>query len=101
MVPDFRKSRKLYEIARSRGCADAINSLAWLYHHGLGVSQNFLKARELYEEASGQGDIDGMFNLALLYKHDLSSGKFACEWMAKAKDAGDGQAASKLAEWHC
>lgn len=45
--------------------------------------------------AIASGSISAMWHLAFLYKNDLSSP------MAKAKDAGEGQAASKLAEWRC
>ncbi|CAE7242199.1 esiB [Symbiodinium sp. CCMP2456] len=114
---NWDKAKELYEMGIERGSAEAATSLGYLYQqmahanktsteyspdmqeHYQGIALR--KAKEMYELAIARGSTSALRYLALMYKTDLKSDKLACQWMAKAKTAGDGQAAGKLAEWHC
>ena len=117
---DLKKAEEMYEIGIERGNDFAVQLLWGLGYVYEQMARDFKvsgaydpltqehyqdaaynKAKELYELAIASGSISAMWDLAFLYKNDLSSDELACHWMAKAKDAGEGQAASKLAEWRC
>ncbi|CAE7337121.1 esiB [Symbiodinium sp. CCMP2592] len=122
VAEDLKKAEDCYKIGIARGDDFAVKQLLHLGYvyeemardfqmpkaYDLSMQQqhqdaayNFNKAKELYESAGASGSIDAMWNLAFLYKDDLSSDELACEWMSKAKEAGEGEAAGKLAEWRC
>eukprot|EP00439_Symbiodinium_sp_Y106_P023673 s1957_g2.t3 len=113
VAEDLQKAEEFYEIGIARGDDFAVKQLSHLGYvfeemardiqtpGAYDAACNLNKAKELYELAGANGSIDAMWNLAFLYKDDLSSHELACQWMAKAKEAGDGEAAGKLAEWRC
>ncbi|CAE7301840.1 esiB [Symbiodinium sp. CCMP2592] len=119
---DVHKAKELYEIGMKSGDDLAPELLGHLYRDGLAVDQDWDKAKDmyelgiskgsteaatglgaedLYELAVARGSTSAMWHLALLYKNDLNSDELACQWIVKAKEAEEWEAADKLAEWHC
>ncbi|CAE7200067.1 esiB [Symbiodinium sp. CCMP2592] len=109
---DWNKATELYEMSIDRGSAEAATGLGYMYQqlaHDLNKpgaqspsmqehyeGKALRKAKEMYELAIARGSTSALWYLALLYKNDLSSDELACQWMAKAKEAGEREAADKL-----
>lgn len=79
-------------LAQYRNLAEAGHPRAqlmvgWIYHHGLGLQENFDEARKWYSIAAGQGSMEAQFNLGVLC---MKEGDFAVgrDWYQKAASQG-------------
>jgi TPR repeat protein len=89
-----------YRKAAEQGYQSAESNLAFMYHEGIGVSQNYDEALLLYRRAAEQGNILAQRSLANILRigkevpHDYAE---AAHWYRKAADQGDAYSQTKLA----
>ena len=89
-------------LAQYRNLAEAGHPRAqlmvgWIYHHGLGLQENFDEARKWYSIAAGQGSMEAQFNLGVLC---MKEGDFAVgrDWYQKAIRFGSQDAQQRLSQ---
>lgn len=72
---DAEKAKRFYEHTKDYSYSSFL--LGEMYHHKLGVDQDYAKAKELYELAIKQDDTNtfAYWNLALMYDHGLGVDK--------------------------
>lgn len=68
---DYTKALKYYELAASRGWADAMSNAGMLYRDGKGVEQDYAKALEYFEQAARRNDANGYFQQAWMYENGM------------------------------
>jgi hypothetical protein len=89
---DYAKALPPLQKAADAGDAVAMNSLGYLYEHGLGVAQDYAQARQWYQKAADAGNTDAMYNLGVLHEYGRGVAQDydkAREWYQKAADAGN------------
>jgi formylglycine-generating enzyme required for sulfatase activity len=76
--------------------------LGWLYHNGLGVTQDYAKAREWFAKSAEKGYAKAMLYLGWFYQYGLGGVTKdyakAREWFVKADNAGHKDAKEQIAE---
>jgi TPR repeat protein len=100
VTQDYKGARKWYEKGATLGNALAMNNLGVLYVQGAGIAQNFAEARKWYEKAAALENALAMRNLGDLYAGGRGVARDRTEarkWYQKAADAGDEEAARRLA----
>jgi TPR repeat protein len=89
---DPQEAFKYFQKAVEQGRIGALNSLGFLYEHGLGVARNPERAASCYQEAAMKGDPRGQMNLGRAYldgagvKMDLVE---AYKWFILAQRNGE------------
>ncbi len=97
---DFKKAVFWGEEAAKTGYVPGIALLGWLYHKGIGVSENPARAVFWYRIAAGQGHAPAQLNLGYMYEtgtgvaRDLTQ---AAKWYQKAADQANKAAAMAVA----
>lgn len=88
----FDAERYAEALTQFRGLADAGHPRAqlmvgWIYHHGLGVQEDFEEARRWYSRATDQGSMEAQFNLGVLCmkQSDFAAGR---DWYQRAASQG-------------
>jgi TPR repeat protein len=82
------------------GDAKAQSSLAAMYYHGRGVTQDYKAAFDWYSKAAEQGYADAQYNLAVAYLNGQGVKRNyvkAAEWSTKAAEQGHIDAQYNLA----
>lgn len=94
------KAVKLYMAAAEQGNPNAQTNLAYMYEKGEGgLERNMKKAAELYLKAAEKGVANAQYSVALYYESGIGVPKDrakAIQWLRKAADQGDIDAANKL-----
>lgn len=107
---DEEKGVEWYKKSAELGDLNAINDLAGLYEHGIGVERNEAKAEELKKkrikavtEKANTGDLDALYELWEIYECELNNKKKSDEIFARIKNeyeklinAGDANAMYSL-----
>lgn len=94
------KAVKLYMAAAEQGNPNAQTNLAYMYEKGAGgLEKNVEKAAELYLKAAEKGVVNAQYSVALYYENGIGLPRDrtkAIQWLRKAADQGDIDAANKL-----
>jgi TPR repeat protein len=87
-------SFQIYQSKANQGDADAQFNLAVLYHHGIGIPQDFRYAAYWYTKAAEQGHVFAQYSLGNLYRYSYNA-EFcrdydqAVYWYKKAAEQGN------------
>jgi TPR repeat protein len=96
---DYQEARRLFQLATERGHTGAMNNLAILYHHGLGVEMDWSLAFHWYRIAAEKGNQKAIYNLGICYENGIGveiDPVEANRLYAKAAEKGIEKAKEKL-----
>lgn len=88
---DYTKAKTIWEALSKENYAEADATLAWMYHEGIGVPQDYKQAAEWYRRAAEQGIVTAQTNLGVFYENGWGveqDYKQAAEWYSKAATLG-------------
>ena len=93
---DYTQAIKILRPLAVQGNAIAQFSLAWMYDHGQGITQDYPAAVQWYRQAAAQGNAGAQFNLGWMYGHGQGVTRdypAALQWyrLAAAQGSADAQ----------
>jgi len=96
---DYQKAFRLNESLAEQGDASAQFNLGWIYHKGLGVTEDDAKAVHWFLKAAEQGFYAAQYNLGRKYQNGEGVPKDDAQafyWYSKAAEQGISQAQANL-----
>lgn len=83
----YSEALALFRNLAEAGISRAQLMTGWIYHHGLGLQENFEEARNWYSRAAAEGSIEAQFNLGVVC---MKQGNFTAghDWYQKAASEG-------------
>jgi TPR repeat protein len=90
-------SFEIYQPKANQGDADSQFNLAFLYHRGVEIPQDFRYAVYWYKKAAEQGHVNAQYSLGSLYRYSYDKEvprdyKQAVYWLTKAAEQGHADA---------
>jgi hypothetical protein len=89
---NYGMAKDLFDIAATRGDAEAMNALGEIYRLGYGVDINYNRAKDYYFEAAKALETNALINMGLLnYRKQISGAKpsLAFQYMQQAVTRGN------------
>ena len=88
---DYKQAYAVYEAAAEAGSADALNSMGWFTHKGLGRKPSLEQAMKLYTQAAAFGCATAAVNMGNIYESgELGSPDYAkaLSWYKRGAELG-------------